>query len=93
MSDRSFDLANEYASVRVQVDNDANGPRLKITDLSTSASVWLDPLELECLAWVRHEDLSYIVRPGYREELMEAAVQRSYRDELIEDLLRDPTSG
>jgi hypothetical protein len=45
-------LDNEFASVEVVLDEDANGPRLKITDLRTGRVGFLDPFELETLAWL-----------------------------------------
>lgn len=55
-------LANEFASVEVVLDESANGPRLKITDPASGASIALDPLELHSLAHARHEDLLELMR-------------------------------
>jgi hypothetical protein len=61
----SYLLANEFASVRVEVDSAANGPRLKLTDLSSGMHAFFDPLELQSLAWVSHADLAGILSPDY----------------------------
>ena len=86
-------LAAEWG---LSLDNDGKGPRLKITDLSTGMFVCLDPLELESLAWVRHEHLAYVVRPAYRETLARVLAGEAEDAALIaqaEDLLRQASSG
>jgi hypothetical protein len=55
-------LANEFASVEVELDETANGPRLRISDPASGASIALDPLELHTLAHARHEDLLELMR-------------------------------
>jgi hypothetical protein len=42
-------LKNEYASLELTIDYQANGPRLKITDLISGKATYLDPLQVECL--------------------------------------------
>jgi hypothetical protein len=59
-----LELKNEFAAVSVEQDNSGNGPRLKIRDSHTGKVVYLDPLELESLAWARHEDLANLVNPS-----------------------------
>ena len=54
-------LANEFAAVEVQLDNDANGPRLRITDLETGISVWLNPIVLRGLVLAVPERLTALV--------------------------------
>lgn len=44
----TFELAEAGTTVRVNRDDDANGPRLHIEQLGAS-SIWLCPLELEAL--------------------------------------------
>ena len=44
-------LANEFAMVDVERDDDANGPRLRIHSPASGRTVYLDPLELESLTW------------------------------------------
>jgi len=59
-----LELRNEFAAVYVEQDRSGNGPRLKIRDAHTGKTVFLDPLELEGLAWSRHEDLAALVNPS-----------------------------
>jgi hypothetical protein len=59
-----LELKNEFAKVSVEQDNSGNGPRLKIQDVHTGKTVFLDPLELEGLAWARHEDLNNMMNPS-----------------------------
>ena len=60
-------LRSEFAAVRVSVDRSANGDRLRIEDLRSGRTFHLDPLELERLTTVRHEDLTYVVSPDRTE--------------------------
>jgi hypothetical protein len=60
-----MELRSEFAEVRVELDTTGNGPRLKILDIRTGMMNFLDPLELESLAWSRHEDLAQILDPSY----------------------------
>ena len=64
-------LANEFASVRVELDTDAAGPRLRITDLATGVFSCLDPFELQSLAWARHADLAMLLDPAHREAVLD----------------------
>jgi hypothetical protein len=57
-------LRNEFANVCLEVDESANGARLRVTDLRTNRSFHLDPLELESLAWATHRDLRDLVDPS-----------------------------
>lgn len=59
-------LRNEFASISVEMDQGANGPRLKICDLRTGQVNHLDPLELESLAWSSHADLTILLDPSFR---------------------------
>ena len=56
-------LHNEFASVRVRVDRSANGERLEVLDVRSGHAILLDPLELERLAWARHDQLAGVVAP------------------------------
>lgn len=56
-------LRSEFAVVRVSPDRSANGDRLRIEDLRSGRTIHLDPLELERLTTIRHEDLTYVVSP------------------------------
>jgi hypothetical protein len=69
-SERRWRLSNEFAAVELELDLQANSPRLKITDLRTGQFGFLDPLELERLSAARHADLIRIVSPsdGHRLE-------------------------
>lgn len=57
-------LENEFASVDVEVDVDANGPRLRITDLRTGHVGYLDPFELETLSWLEKDALAPFFDPS-----------------------------
>lgn len=59
-----MELHNEFSHVRVELDPSGNGPRLKIQDAKTGQSIYLDPLELESLAWMRHADLAPLLNPA-----------------------------
>jgi len=56
-------MKSEFAHVCVQLDQSANGVRLMIKDIRTGKTVYLDPLELESLAWCQHEDLVQLLNP------------------------------
>jgi hypothetical protein len=64
-------LKNEYASVKVTVDTEGKGTRLKVEDLSSGTSIYLDPIELQALAWATKEDLSVFTRPYFKERALE----------------------
>ncbi|RFU70500.1 hypothetical protein D0469_06085 [Peribacillus saganii] len=59
-----FMLKNEFAYVSVQVDQSANGDRLMITDVRTGKTSFFDPLELECLLWSTHKELTSFLDPS-----------------------------
>jgi hypothetical protein len=63
-SEERLMLANEFASVAVEVDNQGNGPRLRIVNLGNRRSSYLDPLELASLTWLTHEDLGPFLDPS-----------------------------
>lgn len=70
-------LTSEFASVLVGVDRSANGPRLRIENRRSGRAVYLDPLELASLTWLRHRDLGPFLDPsqaGWRndEEMTDA---------------------
>lgn len=62
--DGRFHLANEFASVTVQLDVSANGPRLRIENLQNRRVVYLDPLELASLTWLNHDSLGPFLDPS-----------------------------
>ena len=82
-----MELKNEFAAVSVEQDHSGNGPRLKIRDSHTGKVVFLDPLELESLAWARHEDLAALVNPslGRWSDGEQGNVGKLLRDVDIED--------
>jgi hypothetical protein len=41
-----LELTSEFGAVSVAVDNEANGPRLRIENLQNRQTIYLDPLEL-----------------------------------------------
>lgn len=87
-------ISNEYASVEVELNTEGNGPRLKVTDLSTSKFVYLDPLELQALAWATHKDLALFARPFFKERAMDNYMARVSRGEAVleaESILRQMT--
>jgi hypothetical protein len=68
-------LRNEFASVRVRLDHTANGDRLEVLDVRSGQAILLDPLELERLAWARHDQLAAVVAP--RDQTASPAAPRS----------------
>lgn len=59
-------LRNEFAHVAVAVDHAAKHPRLRLEDLRSGQIAYLDPLELESLAWSPHSDLRELLDPSHR---------------------------
>jgi hypothetical protein len=57
-------LTSEFASVTVERDDRGNGPRLMIRDMRNGRTVFLDPLELAALVWVRHDELEPFLDPS-----------------------------
>lgn len=57
-------MRNEFAYVRVSLHDPGGRARLRIEDLRTQQTVELDPIELESLAWARHEDLAPLLDPS-----------------------------
>ena len=60
-----MELTSEFASVQVSLDDDGNGPRLRIEDLKTGQVGFLDPLELETLAWLPEGALHKVLDPSH----------------------------
>jgi len=69
-------IANEFAAVDVQLDTTGKGPRLRIEDKSTGVHVFLDPIELQALAWATHKDLAVFARPFFKERAYDRALGR-----------------
>lgn len=57
-------LRNEFASVEIRRDESANGVRLRIRDLATGRTIYLDPLELESLTRAKHTLFVPLVDPA-----------------------------
>ncbi len=76
-------ITNEFASVRVELDTEAKGPRLRVEDLSTGMAIYLDPLELQALAWATHKDLTVFARPFFKERAMDRMMGRVASDEAV----------
>ena len=64
-------LANEFASVKVELDVDASGPRLRITDLATGVFSCLDPFELQSLASAGTRTSPLLCSPAHREAVLD----------------------
>jgi hypothetical protein len=64
MSDWQPEVTSEFASVRLRINDDGNGPRLEIEDLKTSQIGYLDALELETLAWLPEGGLHKLLDPS-----------------------------
>jgi hypothetical protein len=62
--DKRLELTSEFASVTVELDLTANGPRLKIENQQNRRVVYLDPLELASLTWLDHESLGPFLDPS-----------------------------
>lgn len=57
-SDESrIELKSEFAHVIVELDRDANGCRLRVTDCLSGRTRYVDPLEMECITRMRTESL------------------------------------
>lgn len=62
-------MSNEFAVVRVSVDDTGNGPRLLVEDAETGDHIFLSPLELASLCLATPEDREDWIRVGnYRDE-------------------------
>jgi hypothetical protein len=59
-----LELTSEFASVSVELDTSANGPRLRIENQQNRRVVYLDPLELASLTWLDHESLGPFLDPS-----------------------------
>jgi hypothetical protein len=60
----SLVVANEFAAIRLSVQQRDNGARLLIEDLRGGQSRYVDPLELEGLVWASESVLNALVDPG-----------------------------
>jgi len=57
-------VESEFASVSLSIDNEGNGPRLRIEDLKTGHVGYVDALELETLAWLPEGGLHPLLDPS-----------------------------
>lgn len=57
-------VGNEFAEVAVEVDGDANSPRLRLEDRKTGRVRFLDALELEALVWLPEGHLQELLDPS-----------------------------
>jgi len=61
----SFYVGSEFAEVKVELDDSANGVRLKLTDLRGERVRYLDALELETLVWLSVDRLDELMDPSF----------------------------
>jgi hypothetical protein len=57
-------VSSEFAHVRVRIDHEANGPRLRLEDLKSGRVRYLDALELETLVWLPEGNLRQLLDPS-----------------------------
>lgn len=60
-----MDVVSEFAAVRLSLDQEGNGPRLRIEDVRTGHVGYLDALELETLAWLPDGALHKFLDPSF----------------------------
>lgn len=60
-----FFVGSEFAEVKVELDESANGLRLKLTDMRNEKVRFLDALELETLVWLSVERLDQLLDPSF----------------------------
>lgn len=77
-------ISNEFATVDVEFDTNSHDPRLRIEDVSSGMCIYLDALELQALAWARHEDLRHFTRPLFKELAAERILGRVVQAEAVE---------
>jgi hypothetical protein len=63
-----IELNNEFARIRLEVDNQGNGPRLKITSVLLGREIYLDPIQLESLTWQNNELFSTLLKTPFGPE-------------------------
>ena len=61
---RLGEVISEFAAVGLSIDDEGNGPRLRIEDLKTGHVGFLDALELETLAWLPDGALHPVLDPS-----------------------------
>jgi hypothetical protein len=55
------ELRNEFAAVRLEIDQQGNSPRLRVIDLETGLEGLLDPFALQVLAWLPAKRLEELI--------------------------------
>lgn len=55
---------SEFAQIRVNIDHEGLGPRLRLEDLRTGRVRFLDALELETIVWLRDDHLASLLDPS-----------------------------
>ena len=86
-------LSNEFATVDIEIDNSANDPRLKIEDTSTGKAIYLDPLELQGLAWSTHRNMAHFTVPLFKEQAMERLIAGDTEESQVRAGERHPRSA
>jgi len=64
MAEPLGEVSSEFANVALSIDDDGNGPRLRIEDRKTGQVGFLDALELETLAWLPEGGLHKLLDPS-----------------------------
>lgn len=62
--DGSIEFMSEFASVRVSIDCTGRGPRLKVEDLESDATAYLDALELASMCHATEDQRKEWLRTG-----------------------------
>ena len=57
-------LKNEFSAIRIELNQDANGPRLKIEDLKSGRCHYFDPIEMEGLVWTEKSEFLEFMDPS-----------------------------
>ncbi|AHC51437.1 hypothetical protein SUSAZ_05355 [Sulfolobus acidocaldarius SUSAZ] len=65
---QEIELMNEFAYVRVSIDNSANGSRLKISSTKFDREIYLDPLELDFLTLLDDKEILELVQKVIKEK-------------------------
>ena len=63
MSGRAV-VYSEFAQVAVEIDENAKSPRLRLEDLRTGQTRYLDALVLEALVWLSDEAMEGLLDPS-----------------------------
>jgi hypothetical protein len=67
-ADRDFELANEFATVRIRRLSTRNGTRLEISSPKLGTTIRLDPLALEALTWQTMDTFSTLLKRPFGPE-------------------------